>query len=122
MVGANSVEESRNFYDSVLATLGYRPGALDDKGRCFYVNKIGVFAITKPINGEQSSVGNGSTIGFIAKDIISVDAWHETGLANGGSVCEQPPGIRENAFGALYAAYLRDPAGNKICAIHHIKE
>lgn len=48
------------------------------------------------------------------------NAWHEAGLANGGSNCEEPPGEREGAGGILYLAYLRDPSGNKICALHRV--
>ena len=39
---------------------------------------------------------------------------------NGGSHCEDPPGVREGATGKLYLAYLRDPDGNKICALHRL--
>jgi hypothetical protein len=49
-----------------------------------------------------------------------VHAWHEAGVAAGGTACEDPPGIRENAFGKLYLAYLRDPDGNKLCALHRM--
>ena len=35
---------------------------------------------------------------------------------------EDPPGIRSNAFGALYLAYLRDPDGNKLCGLHRIPQ
>ena len=48
------------------------------------------------------------------------DAWHAAGIANGGTTCEKPPGIREGAAGKLYLAYLRDPDGNKICAMHRM--
>ena len=82
MIGANSIAESKRFYDSVLATLGYSSGVIDLKGRCFYVTKTGVFAITKPIDGEVATCGNGSTIGFVAKDTETVDLWHATGVAD----------------------------------------
>jgi len=121
MVGANDVQEAKKFYDAVLGTMGYKPGVIDEKGRCFYMNKRGVFAITKPINGEPSSVGNGSTIGFQASDPETADAWYKAGLENGGVVCEDPPGIREGAIGKLYLAYLRDPSGNKVCALHNMR-
>jgi catechol 2,3-dioxygenase-like lactoylglutathione lyase family enzyme len=120
MVGADDVQQSKIFYDAVLGSLGYEPGVLDDKGRCFYVTPAGIFSITKPINGEAASHGNGSTIGFAAKDPAMADAWHEAGLANGGTTCEDPPGVREGTTGKLYLAYLLDPFGNKICALHHI--
>jgi len=49
-----------------------------------------------------------------------VDAWHAAGIANGGKTCEDPPGVREGAGGKMYLAYLRDPDGNKICALHRM--
>ena len=120
MIGANDVEASRRFYDAILAELGHKPGVKDEKGRYFYMNPTGVFAITRPIDGEPACHGNGSTIGFRAADKESVDAWHATGLANGGTACEDPPGIRSGTIGQLYLAYLRDPSGNKICALHRV--
>lgn len=120
MVGATDVQESKVFYDAVLSAMGYEPGVIDEKGRCFYVNKSGVFSITKPIDGEAAGPGNGSTIGFLAEDSEIVDAWHAAGLANGGITCEDPPGVREGNAGKLYLAYLRDPSGNKICALHRM--
>ncbi|MBA5636864.1 VOC family protein [Duganella sp. LX20W] len=117
MVGANDIEKSKQFYDAVLGELGIPPGKLDDKGRVFYVTKTGVFAITKPINGEPACHGNGATIGFAAETPEMADRWHAAGVANGGVACEDPPGERANAYGALYLAYLRDPSGNKICAL-----
>ncbi len=121
MVGANNVQESKTFYDAVLGALGYEPGVIDEKGRCFYFTKNGVFAISKPIDGEPACNGNGSTIGFAAVDPAKADDWHAAGLANGGTTCEEPPGVREGGKVKLYLAYLRDPSGNKICALHRVK-
>ena len=42
MVGANNIEESKKFYDAVLGAIGYAPGVIDPKGRCFYANKTGI--------------------------------------------------------------------------------
>jgi catechol 2,3-dioxygenase-like lactoylglutathione lyase family enzyme len=120
MVGANDVQESKTFYDAILGALGYEPGIIDDKGRCFYINKEGIFSISKPIDGESACSGNGSTVGFAATDPAAADAWHEAGVANGGTTCEDPPGVREGNNGTLYLAYLRDPSGNKICALHRM--
>jgi catechol 2,3-dioxygenase-like lactoylglutathione lyase family enzyme len=82
MIGANNVEESKQFYDAILGALGHGPGVMDDQGRCFYFTDTGIFAITQPIDG--------------------------------------PPGVREGGIGKLYLAYLRDPAGNKLCALHRM--
>ena len=120
MIGANDIQESKVFYDAILGALGHEPGVIDENGRCFYFTKTGVFALTKPINGEPACHGNGSTIGFSAESTALVDAWHAAGIANGGVSCEDPPGVREGANGKLYLAYLRDPSGNKICALHRM--
>ena len=120
MVGANDMEASRKFYDAALGALGVPPGSADDNGRLFYVTEAGIFALTKPINGEPAGGANGGTIGFAVASPEQADAWHAAGVANGGTSCEDPPGVREGGFGKLYLAYLRDPAGNKICALHRM--
>jgi len=120
MIGANNVQESKIFYDAILGAIGYKPGVIDEKGRCFYFTKSGVLALSKPINGEPACHGNGSTIGFSAKTSDIADAWYAAGIANGGTACEDLPGVREGAVGKIYLAYLRDPSNNKICALHRI--
>ncbi len=117
MLGANSIEDSKVFYDAVVGALGYGPGFIDPKGRCFYMTPTGVFALSKPIDGQPASHGNGSTIGFAVTSAEQANAWHAAGLANGGTACEDAPGVREGVNGSLYLAYLRDPSGNKICAL-----
>jgi catechol 2,3-dioxygenase-like lactoylglutathione lyase family enzyme len=118
MVGADDVDASKRFYDATLAALEIPAGRKDEKGRVFYMTKTGVFAISRPIDGQPASCANGSTIGFAAATPEQADAWHAAGVAAGGTPCEDPPGIREGALGKLYLAYLRDPAGNKICTLH----
>ena len=117
MLGVSDLEVSRKFYDALLGTLGIAPGVAN-KSRYFYRSPTGVFGITLPINGEPATHGNGSTIGFATQTPEQTDAFHAAGVANGGSTCEDPPGYREGASGPLYLAYLRDPDGNKICALH----
>lgn len=118
MVGAEDLTVSRTFYDATLGALGYPAGFEDGKGRVFWMTPTGTFAITKPINGEPASGGNGLTIGFAVKSPEEADAWHAAGVANGGTACEDPPGVRGADTGnAMYLAYLRDPAGNKLCAL-----
>ena len=120
MVGANDIQASKVFYDAVLGAMGHEPGVFDEKGRCFYFTESGIFALTTPIDGNPATHGNGSTIGFAAKDPAQADAWHAAGLANGGTSCEDATGARESGLGKLYLAYLRDPSGNKICALHRM--
>ncbi len=118
MVGANDVEKSKQFYDALMAVLGHAQGVMDPKGRCFYRHPQGTFGFGLPLNGDAASHGNGMTIGFRVASPELVDAWHAAGLANGGVACEDPPGVRSSGGRSLYLAYLRDPAGNKLCATH----
>lgn len=121
MLGADDVAESKKFYDAIMDVLGHKPGVMDEKGRCFYYERSGVFSLSKPIDGSPASCGNGSTIGFAADTPEIIDAWHAAGLASGGSAIEDPPGVREGGGQKMYLAYLRDPSGNKICALHMMK-
>lgn len=120
MVGTNDMDASRKFYDAALGALGYEPGFLDPNGRCFYITKTGIFALSVPINGEPACPANGGTIGFAVESEEQGNAWHAAGVANGGTPCEDPPGIREGGMGKMYLAYLRDPAGNKVCALKRL--
>jgi catechol 2,3-dioxygenase-like lactoylglutathione lyase family enzyme len=120
MIGADDTQAAKKFYDATLGALGVGPGTLDPNGRVFYMTPTGIFGITKPINGASACGANGGTIGFAAKSPELADAWHAAGLAAGGTACEDPPGVREGAAGKLYLAYLRDPAGNKLCAMHRL--
>ena len=114
MVGSNDLERANSFYDALFE----KPGRRDDKGRLSYGRRGPVFMVSKPIDGQAATNSNGGTIGFNFDTPEEVDAWHQRGLAAGGTAIEDPPGFRENAFGKLYLAYLRDPDGNKLCALH----
>ncbi|MCB5160847.1 VOC family protein [Marinomonas algarum] len=122
MLGANDLDASQTFYDATFQALGYKKGMIDNKGR--YINKTdsGLFMITKPLNGEPATHGNGSTIGFSAATPEIADAWHKAGLENGGTRCEDDPGVRDLGRMKLYLAYLKDPSGNKICVLCPINE
>ena len=117
MVGSNDLQRSKKFYDAVFGAIGGRAGMQDEKG-VNYRHNGAAFMVRPPLNGQPATVGNGSTIGFTLDSPEQVNAWHEAGCANGGKSCEDPPGIREGAFGKLYLAYLRDPDGNKLCGLH----
>ncbi len=119
MIGTNDLDRAKSFYDAVLGTLGVAPGAVD-RHRVFYRTRTGVFSVSLPINGEPATVANGGTIGFACNSAEQADAWHAAGLANGGTSCEDPPGVRDGSVGKLYLAYLRDPDGNKICALQRM--
>ncbi len=119
MIGANDLDKAKTFYDAVLGTLGVSP-AMVDGHRIFYMTPTGVFSVSKPINGEPASFANGGTVGFACSSPEQADAWHAAGVANGGTTCEDPPGVREGGMGKLYLAYLRDPDGNKLCGLHRM--
>ena len=117
VVGSNDLERSKTFYDAVLGVLGVAPAAITGD-RMFYVHAAGNLGVTKPINGQPASYANGGTIGFKASGPEQVNAWHAAGVAAGGKSCEDPPGVRDLGAYKLYLAYLRDPDGNKLCALH----
>jgi catechol 2,3-dioxygenase-like lactoylglutathione lyase family enzyme len=119
MIGTNDLDRAKAFYDAVLGTLGVAPAIIDGH-RIFYRTSTGVFSVSKPINGEPATAANGGTIGFACSSPEQADAWHGAGVANGGTSCEDPPGVREVAIGKLYLAYMRDPDGNKLCALHRM--
>ena len=118
MLGANDLDASKAFYDATLGALGHKAGGKDPKGRVFWFTAGGIFSISVPIDGNSACGANGSTIGFAANSPEEADAWHAAGLASGGTAIEDAPGWREGNGMKLYLAYLRDPAGNKICTMH----
>ena len=125
MLGATDIERAKRFYDAVLGTLGagepVRNVAPSGHTRYFYRHDGSSFCITEPINGEQATAGNGATVGFKYHSPEQVKAFHDTAVAHGGVSIEDPPGLREGGMGSLYLAYVRDPDGNKLCAIYRPK-
>ena len=120
MIGSNDIERSMKFYDALIGATGGKPGVTDAVGRLVYAHNGGVLLITKPIDGKPACGANGGTIGFAVSGPEQADAWHKAGVAAGGTAVEDPPGIREGGNGKLYLAYLRDPDGNKLCALHRM--
>jgi catechol 2,3-dioxygenase-like lactoylglutathione lyase family enzyme len=121
MVGSNDIERSRCFYDALFTAMGAEPGKIDPRGRLIYTHDGGRFMISKPINGHEATGANGGTIGFTLAGPDQAAAWHKAGVDNGGTSCEDPPGVRRgNAGNEVFLAYLRDPDGNKLCALHRL--
>ena len=123
MVGANDIDKSKSFYEKVLGVLGFKGEAMENtnsKGnkRVFFQHNGHALALSEPISGEPASHGNGSTLGFKCDSPEQVKEFHDVAVANGGTSCEDPPGLREGAMGPMHLAYVRDPSGNKLCAIH----
>ena len=119
MIGTNDLDKAKAFYDAVLGTIGVGPGTVD-RHRVFYRTPTGVLGVSLPIDGKPATHANGGTIGFACASSEQADAWHAAGVANGGTTCEDPPGVREGGMGKMYLAYLRDPDGNKLCGLHRM--
>jgi len=114
MIGSNDIARSKKFYDALFAAIGAQPGVEDARGRLAYSHNGGHFMVTKPIDGKPATPLNGGTIGFLMSDAKQAEAWHNAGVANGGTSIEDPPGVRPNG---AYLAYLRDPDGHKLVGV-----
>jgi catechol 2,3-dioxygenase-like lactoylglutathione lyase family enzyme len=125
MVGSNDIERSKRFYDAVLGVLGvgdpFRSQNNTGQTRLFYRHEGGTFCLSEPINGESATAANGGTVGFKCSSPEQVQRFHDIAVAHGGTSIEEPPGVREGQLGALHLAYVRDPDGNKLCALHRPK-
>lgn len=125
MVGSTDIERSKRFYDAVLGVLGagepFRNQARTGHARLFYRHDGQTFGVSEPINGESATPANGGTVGFKCNSPEQVGAFHDAALAHGGVSIEEPPGLREGKMGPLYLAYVRDPDGNKLCALYRPK-
>ena len=119
MIGTNDLTKAKSFYDALLGTIGVPPAVVDGH-RIFYMTPTGIFSISQPIDGKPATHANGGTIGFAASSPDQAKAWHAAGIAHGGTTCEDPPGVREGGMGKMFLAYLRDPDGNKLCALHRM--
>ena len=126
MVGSNDIERSARFYTAVLGVLGagepMRRLAPSGHVRLFYRHDGNTFGVCEPINGEPATSANGATIGFKCASPEQLQQFHDTAVAAGGTSIEEPPGLRTGDLGQLYLAYVRDPDGNKLCAIHRPKK
>lgn len=121
MVGSNDIERSARFYNAVLGMLGagepVRNLAPSGHVRLFYRHGGNTFGVCEPIDGQPATAANGATIGFKCTSVEQLQQFHDTAVAAGGTSIEEPPGLRKGSMGQLYLAYVRDPDGNKLCAI-----
>lgn len=117
-LGTNDVERAGRFYDAVLATLGFerqpkppgKPPMYAKNGQMPHVY------LYPPYDGRPATWGNGTHVAFLAESTAEVDAFHAAALAHGGRD-EGAPGPREHYGPGYYAAYVRDPDGNKLQAV-----
>jgi catechol 2,3-dioxygenase-like lactoylglutathione lyase family enzyme len=124
--GTNDLERATGFYDAVLTPLGMARCVTGDaewdqvaSGWGLYANdgmqELG-FWIGIPFNREPATAGNGCMVAFRATSWKAVDEFHAAALANGGT-CDGAPGLRLHYGPDFYAAYIRDPDGNKLTAV-----
>jgi catechol 2,3-dioxygenase-like lactoylglutathione lyase family enzyme len=122
MLGTNDIERSKRFYDAVLGVLGAGEAVANTnttgQRRLFYRHGGVTFCLTEPIDGQPATAGNGSTIGFKCGSPEQVQRFHDVAVAHGGASIEEPPGPRTGPSGVLHLAYVRDPDGHKLCALH----
>lgn len=125
MLGTNDIERSKRFYDAVLGVLGAPEGvrntARTGHQRVFYRHGGVSFGVGEPIDGKPATFANGGTIGFKCDTLEQVQRFHDVAVAHGGTSIEDPPGPREGPAGTLHLSYVRDPDGNKLCALHRPK-
>lgn len=122
MVGSSDIERSKRFYDAVLGVLGagepMRNKTETGHTRLFYRHAGSTFCVSEPINNEPATVANGSTVAFRCDSPEQVHAFHDIAVAHGGTSIEDRPGLRDSNLGPVHLAYVRDPDGHKLCAIH----
>lgn len=118
-LGSNNIEKAREFYDALLAEVGAkRLMQLDDGGFTLYGAEMGApsLAVTQPANGEAAVPGNGNMVAIPMEERSQIDSFYKKAMELGGSD-EGAPGVRgDEGPQAFYAAYFRDPEGNKLCA------
>ena len=120
-IGAIDSKTSGEFYDAVFTALGSER-KLENGGWIGY-GKTGTgktfldchTAICPPFDGKEARAGNGIMIAYQAGAPLAVDSAYQAGMKNGGTD-EGKPGFRPpEAKKGFYAAYMRDPTGNKLC-------
>lgn len=124
--GTNDLAQATRFYDACLAPLGLKRCVSGDAGWDRISAGWGIyeegglrelaFWVGLPFDQRPASAGNGSMVAFRAQAWSGVDGFYVAALAHGGS-CEGPPGLRRHYAPDFYAAYVRDPEGNKVAAV-----
>lgn len=113
-LGTNDLDRAAKFYDALAKELG-TGRMMEWPGAIAWGTPGGGAGIglTKPFDGNVASVGNGVMVALEAKDKAHVERIYNCAMAN-GATCEGKPGPRGD--GGFYAAYFRDPDGNKLNA------
>ncbi len=122
MVGTNDIVRAKTFYDATLGVVGagepFRNVAASGHVRLFYRHDGSTFCVSEPIDDQPATAANGGTIAFKCDSPEQVRIFHDTAVAHGGISVEDAPGERNGTLGPMHLAYIRDPDGNKLCAIY----
>jgi catechol 2,3-dioxygenase-like lactoylglutathione lyase family enzyme len=117
-LGVRDIARAAAFYDAVLGELGIMRGKTGEGFAGWGSGHEGSFFVTLPLNGQPASVGNGVSVSLLAPSRGAVDRFYAKAIAL-GATDEGGPGLRRNYHADYYAAYVRDPDGNKIAAVCH---
>lgn len=115
-IGVSDVGHAAQFYDAVLAALGYRRVMEFLPYAVAYGARGPEFWVQVPHDQQAPSAGNGAHIAFTAQNKKHVDAFHAAALG-AGAKDEGAPGPRPDYTEHYYGAFVRDPYGNKIEAV-----
>jgi predicted lactoylglutathione lyase len=111
MLGTNDLQRSADFYDRLLTALGASRAYATEKLVAWSFGKgSAMLTVTTPFDGKPATVGNGVMVALNVEDSKAVDTLHAKALEL-GAMNEGAPGLRGKGF---YAAYFRDPDGNKL--------
>ncbi len=120
-LGTQDIDRAAKFYDAALARLGYHRAADADQGWVGwgpdYEDGVSLW-LCPTFDGNAPTPGNGTMVSFRANSAPEVRAFHAAAMAHGGTD-EGPPGIRPHYESGFYAAYVRDPDGNKLACVYH---
>ncbi|MDE1556764.1 MULTISPECIES: VOC family protein [Comamonas] len=118
LLGTNDLTASRQFYDAVLSILG-APFAshiqVNGFERYVWDHDGTRLMIATPRDGQPCTHYNGFTLGFKTTSIDQLHRALDAALAHGGVAIEDPAGWRKAPGNDRYLAYVRDPAGHKLC-------
>ena len=125
-LGTDDLERACRFYDAALRELGLErcdtSGEPNWQGwagwgtyRAQGAEEIALW-LCKPFDGRPATVGNGTMVALRAASWDAVDGFYAAALANGG-MSEGAPALRPQYNPDFYAAYVRDPDGNKLAAV-----
>jgi catechol 2,3-dioxygenase-like lactoylglutathione lyase family enzyme len=117
-LGTNDFVRARPFWLAVMEVLGH-PILFEREGGIAFGLPVGPKTfVGAPFDQRAAQPGNGVHVAYLVRDRATVDAFHATALANGGSD-EGAPGLRPHYHPNYYGAYVRDPDGNKLQAVCH---